>query len=114
RSRLLLHTGELDEARRAYRRAIESDRRLADADLERSLDVAMASRESESSTGSSTQGKAPRGRESLAEGEGSGAATLTPEHPKINFSDVGGMQAIKSEISIKIIEPLRNPELFRA
>lgn len=36
------------------------------------------------------------------------------EKPSINFSDVGGMQRIKEEISIKIIQPLKNPDLYKA
>ena len=36
------------------------------------------------------------------------------EKPKIKFSDVGGMQRVKNEISLKIIQPLKNPELYKA
>jgi len=36
------------------------------------------------------------------------------EKPSVNFSDVGGMQRIKDEISIKIIQPLKNPDLYKA
>ncbi len=36
------------------------------------------------------------------------------ERPNIRFADVGGMQRIKDEISMKIIQPLKNPELFKA
>ncbi|WP_295769129.1 AAA family ATPase [uncultured Mucilaginibacter sp.] len=36
------------------------------------------------------------------------------EKPDINFSDVGGMDEIKDDIRIKIIEPLANPDLFKA
>ncbi len=36
------------------------------------------------------------------------------EKPKTKFSDVGGMQKVKEEISIKIIQPLLNPELYKA
>jgi transitional endoplasmic reticulum ATPase len=36
------------------------------------------------------------------------------EKPKWKFSDVGGMHRIKEEISLKIIQPLRNPELYKA
>ena len=35
------------------------------------------------------------------------------EKPSINFSQVGGMQKVKSEIDIKIIQPLLNPDLFK-
>jgi SpoVK/Ycf46/Vps4 family AAA+-type ATPase len=36
------------------------------------------------------------------------------QKPKEKFSDVGGMQRIKEEISIKIIQPLVNPDLYKA
>jgi len=36
------------------------------------------------------------------------------EKPKVKFSDVGGMERIKNEISLKIIQPLKNPELYKA
>ena len=36
------------------------------------------------------------------------------QKPKINFSDVGGMEAVKKEIDLKIIKPLLHPELYKA
>lgn len=36
------------------------------------------------------------------------------EIPKINFDDVGGMVQAKEEISIKIIQPLQFPDLYKA
>lgn len=36
------------------------------------------------------------------------------ERPKIGFDDVGGMDEVKDEISIKVIQPLAHPELFAA
>ncbi|RYY53090.1 MAG: AAA family ATPase [Chitinophagaceae bacterium] len=36
------------------------------------------------------------------------------EKPNLRFSDVGGMDKVKDEISIKIIQPMKNPELFKA
>ncbi len=36
------------------------------------------------------------------------------EKPSIGFSDVGGMDRVKQEISMKIIEPLKNPDLYKA
>lgn len=36
------------------------------------------------------------------------------EKPKLKFKDVGGMQRVKDEISMKIIQPLKNPELYKA
>jgi len=36
------------------------------------------------------------------------------EKPSIKFEDVGGMKRVKEEISIKIIQPLQNPDLYKA
>ncbi|RYY62590.1 MAG: AAA family ATPase [Chitinophagaceae bacterium] len=36
------------------------------------------------------------------------------EKPDLRFKDVGGMERVKEEISIKIIQPMKNPELFKA
>lgn len=39
---------------------------------------------------------------------------ISIERPKISFADVGGMENVKEEIDIKIIQPLNHPELFKA
>lgn len=36
------------------------------------------------------------------------------EKPKIRFEDVGGMKRVKEEISLKIIQPMKNPDLYKA
>jgi len=36
------------------------------------------------------------------------------QHPGISFSDVGGMEHIKKEIELKIIQPLLHPEIYKA
>lgn len=36
------------------------------------------------------------------------------EKPSLRFSDVGGMEKVKEEIAMKIIQPLKNPELYKA
>lgn len=36
------------------------------------------------------------------------------EKPSISFADVGGMKKVKDEISLKIIQPLKNPDLYKA
>ena len=36
------------------------------------------------------------------------------EKPDMRFSDVGGMDKIKKEIALKIIQPIKNPDLYKA
>ena len=36
------------------------------------------------------------------------------QNPSINFEDVGGMDAVKKEIELKIIQPLKHPEIYKA
>lgn len=36
------------------------------------------------------------------------------EKPKVSFADIGGMENVKNEISLKIIHPLKHPDLYKA
>lgn len=36
------------------------------------------------------------------------------EKPNLKFADVGGMKRVKEEIALKIIQPLKNPDLYKA
>lgn len=36
------------------------------------------------------------------------------EKPKVKFQDVGGLQQVKEEIALKVIHPLKNPEIYKA
>jgi SpoVK/Ycf46/Vps4 family AAA+-type ATPase len=36
------------------------------------------------------------------------------EKPDVNFSHVGGMESVKKEIELKIIKPLKHPDLYKA
>jgi transitional endoplasmic reticulum ATPase len=36
------------------------------------------------------------------------------ERPTVTFDDIGGMESVKEEIRMKILYPLKNPDLFRA
>jgi transitional endoplasmic reticulum ATPase len=47
-------------------------------------------------------------------GEEDTDAAYFMEKPNLRFADVGGMQRVKEEISIKIIQPLKNPDLYKA
>jgi SpoVK/Ycf46/Vps4 family AAA+-type ATPase len=36
------------------------------------------------------------------------------EKPKVKFQDVGGLKQVKDEIALKVIHPLKNPEIYKA
>ncbi len=115
-SRLLLSDGDIAQAKSAYERARELDRSLRDEPLERELYRETSGRppaETKEEAGKvplrSTAWNASAGEKdepSLDVGE--------IERPSVTFKDVGGMDAIKEEIRMKILYPLRNPDLFRA
>lgn len=46
--------------------------------------------------------------------EGGSLPQFFMEKPNLKFEDVGGMKKVKQEISLKIIQPLKNPELYKA
>jgi transitional endoplasmic reticulum ATPase len=106
-ARLLLAGGDTRAAAEAYRRAREEDPRASDPEL----DARLALRE-----------RAPLPTEPHPESDpapepepGSGyGAVQEEEKPSVTFADIGGMEAVKDEIRLKIIHPLRHPELYRA
>jgi SpoVK/Ycf46/Vps4 family AAA+-type ATPase len=46
--------------------------------------------------------------------EDMGTSHLFMQKPTEKFADVGGMHRVKEEISMKIIQPLKNPDLYKA
>ncbi|MGB3591725.1 MAG: AAA family ATPase [Nonlabens sp.] len=46
--------------------------------------------------------------------EGYAESNVFIEKPEINFGHVGGMDAVKREIDLKIVQPLLHPEIYKA
>jgi transitional endoplasmic reticulum ATPase len=46
--------------------------------------------------------------------EEEGEDSFFMQKPKERFEDVGGMKRVKEEIAVKIIQPLKNPDLYKA
>ncbi|GAB3870291.1 AAA family ATPase [Hymenobacter segetis] len=109
-ARLLLATGQPAEARAAYDHAIELRPDLADNDLDQALTAALPAPRVPAATGSGYAAPANHAADAL----NTQAQLLGLEKPKINFSDVGGMEAVKDEIRLKIIHPLQFPDLYKA
>lgn len=92
-ARALVREGSIGEAVEYYKRALEINPGFHDTELDNAL-------RSKSATENVSQDDFPT--------EG------FLERPTVNFEDVGGMDAVKKEISLKIIQPLKHPELYKA
>jgi len=111
-ARLLLLKGQLPEAAQAYRRGISLNPDLADADLAAALDIRP-----------SAQAEGWQDEPDVDE-EGRIRIPVEPAHPQepllemekpnVAFKDVGGMDDLKKQIRLKIIEPMKHPEVYKA
>jgi AAA+ superfamily predicted ATPase len=109
-AQLLLHTNQPDRAAHAYRQAVTEDTSLADADLARRLGIHPKTGQSSASADFDDEDRRVR----LPADDGDDADFGTElERPKITFADVGGMEALKEEIRLKILHPLANPDLYK-
>lgn len=109
-ARLLLRTGNDAAAATHYRKAVEKDATLADEALAEQLGVNAAA---EPQWNDEPDEKSD-GRLRAKSSDGPGAANLEFERPKIGFEDVGGMDHVKEQIRLKIIHPLKHPEVYKA
>ncbi len=102
--KLLFGAGDVENAVRAYRWAVEADADLVDEELAMRLGIDAEPETSEVVDGKLTASYA--GPDAAPE--------VDIERPKIAFEDVGGMDAVKEEIRMKIIHPLQHPEIYEA
>lgn len=127
-ARLTLHAGEGRLAARHFLRARELDPLVADPALEAELAPFFPPRpplpaspqptasateifSTDFSVGQPEPERLPAG-DLPAQPTGAGASE--PERPDLTFADVGGMERVKEEVRMKILLPLRQPELFKA
>jgi transitional endoplasmic reticulum ATPase len=94
--------GEYERAARAYRAAVALDPKLAD----KALEQVLAERAPTASERVPVQ--------AIRAGEFADDLNDVAEKPAITFKDVGGMEAVKQAIRMKLIEPLANPEIYKA
>ena len=137
-ARLALHAGELRLAAQQYQRARAADASLADRELESALAPHLPKRPAPQLSTPRPEAPAeddepgyftpPEDNEETPPGPPevneagrlpagdvpSGTPDEEPERPALTFADVGGMEAVKEEVRMKIILPLRQPELFKA
>lgn len=117
-ARVRLREGEVVGAHKAFRTAVELEPSLAASELARELGLQAAVPPATPAAQPSGRAEsAPRrervGHEFDEEDEGL-VADADFERPRIAFADVGGMEAVKEEIAMKVIRPLAHPELFAA
>lgn len=93
-SRALLRNDESAKAIEYYKRCLAINPKIADDELDLNL--------------------RNTGTNELSELITSIENSLTVEKPKITFNEVGGMDRVKDEINIKIIQPLQYPDLYKA
>lgn len=103
-ARLLWREGNVPQAVAEYKLAIEHDPQSADPELAETLGL-QADRQ---------QGEVFEGRLRQAYDEPGAARETEVERPSMTFDQVGGMTALKEEIGMKIIFPLKHPEMYRA
>lgn len=122
-ARLALLAGEGALAARQYARARAADPGLADPDLEQKLGLPPSPALAPAPAPLPPPPASEPGDDEFGAGEERGrlpAGELPPdlgteiERPKLKFEDVGGMEGVKEEIRMKIILPLRQPDLFKA
>jgi len=102
-ARLLVRAGDVEGAVRQYKKGVEADPAVADAEFAARLGI-----------GASEHDGIVEGRVRIAGDEHPETPELEVERPKISFTDVGGMEPLKEEIRIKIIHPLTHPEIYKA
>lgn len=104
-ARLLLQNKQADEAMAAYEKALIINKDMADPFLATQIKEQQA----EEGKNDPRKIKLTTGSEEEFDFEG-----VEMERPKITFADVGGLEKIKEEIRMKIIHPLKHPEIYKA
>lgn len=103
-AKLLLRDGDVPRAVAQYKLGLEKDPDAADEELGRTLGVG----------GDAESGPVSEGR--VRSGWDADDSGVQPEieRPQLTFADIGGMDTVKEEISLKILYPLKHPELYKA
>ncbi|HRX86731.1 MAG TPA: AAA family ATPase [Phycisphaerae bacterium] len=104
-ARLLLRAGDVQKALAHYRSAVDAQPDLADPALEERFGIGVEEE---------ADAEVVEGRVRARHEEPGGALENEFERPTATFADVGGMDALKEEIRLKIIHPLAQPEIYAA
>jgi AAA+ superfamily predicted ATPase len=108
-ARLHLGEGNRGLAQSHYERALEIDPTARDSALESELNRGQPPPPKKEPEKVAVGGWTPE-----ADEEKPAISDSEIERPTLNFADIGGMESVKEEIRMKIIHPLKNPQLFKA
>jgi SpoVK/Ycf46/Vps4 family AAA+-type ATPase len=104
-AKLLAGMGDVEQAVRQYRRGVDKDPTAADPEFAARFGIGGDDDD---------QRDTVDGRVRSAWEDDPSPLSSEVERPKVRFDDVGGMEAVKEEIRLKIIHPLKHPELYKA
>jgi SpoVK/Ycf46/Vps4 family AAA+-type ATPase len=108
-AKLLVRAGDVERAVRQYKRAVEQDPAVADGEFAERLGITPKKSADDDDDSEVVDGKLRATRE-----ESGGGPGAPVEKPDVDFADVGGMDAVKDDIRMKIIHPLEHAELYKA
>ncbi|MEI6343421.1 MAG: AAA family ATPase [Verrucomicrobiota bacterium] len=121
-ARLLASMGEVEQAVVQYRKGIAKDPEAADPEFAQKMGI-RPEPEPEDKEGDEEDDGFPSGdlfdveegrvRSHSTEGD-AGLDDVVVERPRITFADVGGMDALKEEIQLKIVHPITHADLYKA
>jgi len=119
-ARILAGIGEVEQAVEQYKLGVARDRSVADPEFARRFGipaVPVPEANAEPDPGDDLELEDDELIDGRLRQTGAGSDEGTPsevERPKITFADVGGMDALKEEIRLKIIYPLTHADMFKA
>ncbi|KGE85218.1 MAG: AAA family ATPase [Phaeodactylibacter xiamenensis] len=103
-AKLLLQSQQAEAAKEAYENAIAINDKLRDAYLESEINLQIKDQPEPEKIKLKTGGN---------EGEDQDKS-IDIERPETTFEDVGGMEQVKEEVRMKILHPLKHPEIYQA
>lgn len=113
-SRFLMAEGQREQARSCYEKSLNLPGGRQDPSLEQDLFMQAPDRGEPARGRVTSEGWAVDDDPPTAEPTGKFSTDGELERPDVKFSDVGGMESVKEEIRMKILYPLKNPDLFKA
>ncbi|WP_124979985.1 ATP-binding protein [Nonlabens xiamenensis] len=103
-TRSLVRSNDTEQAVEAYQELLRLHPDFADAELDKELRMPS----------STTYAEYDEDDEFDDFEDGYNDANIFIEKPEINFDQVGGMETVKREIDLKIVQPLLHPEIYKA